>query len=127
MRRTLPSLRCLTVVGLFLAAPLNALSIPHSIARLRTLDKVTGHVSTQDLPVGSSQKFGTLEIIVRCCDQTPEEELPEAAAFLEISEKKDGKSTPSLIFSNFMFASNPGISALEHPVYDVWVEACYSP
>ncbi len=29
-----------------------------------------------------------------------------------------------LIFSGWMFASNPGLNALEHPVYDIWPIAC---
>ena len=29
-----------------------------------------------------------------------------------------------LLFSGWMFASSPGLSALEHPVYDVWVIRC---
>ena len=28
------------------------------------------------------------------------------------------------LFSGWMFASSPGLSALEHPVYDVWVIKC---
>ena len=31
------------------------------------------------------------------------------------------------IFSGWMFASSPGLSALEHPVYDVWVIDCEGP
>ena len=28
------------------------------------------------------------------------------------------------LFSGWMFASSPALSALEHPVYDVWVIDC---
>jgi len=31
------------------------------------------------------------------------------------------------VFSGWMFASSPGLSALEHPVYDVWVIECTPP
>lgn len=31
---------------------------------------------------------------------------------------------PDVIFSGWMFASSPALSALEHPVYDVWVIDC---
>ena len=27
-------------------------------------------------------------------------------------------------FAGWMFASSPGLHALEHPVYDIWVIAC---
>ena len=28
------------------------------------------------------------------------------------------------VFAGWMFASSPALSALEHPVYDVWVVDC---
>ena len=31
---------------------------------------------------------------------------------------------PVRLFSGWMFASSPAVSALEHPVYDVWVTDC---
>ena len=31
------------------------------------------------------------------------------------------------VFSGWMFASSPALSALEHPVYDVWVVDCAEP
>lgn len=86
---------------------------------LRGLDKVTGRVHDLEVAVGDTIQFGTLEITVRYCDQKPPEEIPETAAFLEVREKKDGEE--KLLFSSWMYASSPSISALEHPVYDVWV------
>ena len=31
------------------------------------------------------------------------------------------------IFSGWMFAENPGLNALEHPIYDVWLTDCKNP
>jgi hypothetical protein len=31
------------------------------------------------------------------------------------------------IFSGWMFASSPGLHAIEHPIYDVWLTDCKSP
>jgi hypothetical protein len=67
--------------------------------------------------------FGTLEIIVRTCHKLPPEETPETAAFLDIWEVKNGEAAAPL-FRGWMFASSPALSALEHPVYDVWVIDC---
>jgi hypothetical protein len=94
------------------------------VALLRGLDKVTGRVYDLKVPVGKSVRFGTLEIIVHYVDQTLEAEIPETTVFLEIKEtkNKDGKDGPcKTLFSSWMFASSPGVSALEHPTYDVWV------
>ena len=93
------------------------------IAVLQTLDKVTGRVRTMDAPVEQTVRFGTLDIMVRTCRKRPPEETPESAAFVEVRDIKPGE-TPKTLFIGWMFASSPAVSALEHPVYDVWVLDC---
>ena len=95
------------------------------IAVLQGLDKITARISTFEAPVDQIVRFGTFEIIARTCHKTPPEEPPERAAFLEITEvRPDSPSAP--IFTGWMFASSPALSAVEHPVYDVWVIDCKS-
>lgn len=96
---------------------------PHRTTVLQGLDKVTARVSTIDASIGATVRFGTLEIIARHCDKRPPEETPESAAFLDIWETRPGESAVSL-FSGWMYASSPALSAVEHPVYDVWVLDC---
>lgn len=93
------------------------------IAVLRALDKVTARVSTLYAPVGEMVRFGTLEITTDVCEKRPPEEPPESAAFLQIIEKRSGQPSSS-VFQGWMFASSPGLSPLEHPVYDLWVLDC---
>ena len=95
----------------------------YDTAVLQGLDKVTARVSTIEAPVGDTVKFGTLEIIARVCDKRPPEETPESAAFLDIWEVRPGEPAVS-VFRGWMFASSPALSALEHPVYDIWVVDC---
>ena len=110
-----------------LAAPL--LSEPQGMetrggARLRVLDKITARTSTKEIKAGQAMTFGALKIILRTCRENPPSEAPESAAFLEIAE-----TTPDAlrtVFSGWMFASSPALSAMEHPVYDVWVLNCIS-
>ncbi len=100
-----------------------ACSSPYKSAILQGLDKVTARVSTISLPIGNTIRFGTLDIIVRYCDKRPPEETPESAAFLDIRQSRRGE--PSMpLFRGWMFASSPALSALEHPVYDIWVLDC---
>lgn len=96
---------------------------PYPVSVLRVFDKVTARVSTLTVPLDSAVRFGTLEIVVRHCDKRPPEETPESAAFLEIWEIPPKGSIRS-VFKGWMFASTPGLSALEHPIYDVWVLDC---
>ena len=102
---------------------LPAAAAPYDIAVLQGMDKVTARVSTIEVPVGEVVKFGALEIIARNCDKRPPEETPESAAFLDIWEVHQGEAAVSL-FRGWMFASSPALSAMEHPVYDVWVLDC---
>ena len=102
---------------------LPAAAAPYDIAVLQGMDKVTARVSTIEAPVGEVVKFGTLEIIARHCDKRPPEETPESASFLDIWEVREGEAAVSL-FRGWMYASSPALSALEHPVYDVWVLDC---
>lgn len=115
-----------TSILLAAAAPTVAVADPYNIAVLQGLDKVTARVTTVRVAVGDSVRFGALDVIVRHCDKRPPEEAPESAAFLDISEVRQGQSTQSL-FRGWMFASSPAISALEHPVYDIWVIDCEDP
>lgn len=92
-------------------------------AVLQALDKVTARVRTIEAPVGGTVDFGALAVTIRACRKAPPIEAPEAAAFLEIDEIRPGEQ-PQRIFDGWMFASSPALSALEHPVYDVWVLDC---
>jgi hypothetical protein len=98
-------------------------SAAEALAVLQGLDKVTARISTVRAPIGVAVRFGSLRIVARICRKTPPEEPPESAAFLEIDDVKSGEA-PQRIFSGWMFASSPALSALEHPVYDVWVIDC---
>jgi hypothetical protein len=93
-------------------------------AILQGLDKTTARVSKFEAPVDKPVRFGTLTITVRDCRKRPPEEPPESAAFLEIQDKRPGDAEPRKLFSGWMFASSPALSALEHPVYDVGVLDC---
>ncbi|MFH1804482.1 MAG: DUF2155 domain-containing protein [Pseudomonadota bacterium] len=97
---------------------------PAKIAQLQGLDKITARISTFNVPVGHSAEFGTLSITVDACFRTPPEERPESASFLEIVDTRLSDGERQSVFSGWMFASSPGLSALEHPVYDVWVKEC---
>lgn len=87
------------------------------------LDKVTAKVVTKEAPVGQPVRFGTLEIVARACKKHRPEENPESAAFLDIWELRPDQPAAG-VFRGWMFASSPALSAMEHPVYDVWVLDC---
>ncbi len=97
--------------------------IEHPAVRLRSLDKITARTRTFEAEVGQTLKFGSLYIKVQTCKKAAPVEQPESAAFLQIWEHETGKD-PEWVFSGWMFASSPALSAMDHPIYDVWVLDC---
>lgn len=122
-------------------APLEITYDQYSNATLRALDKITGRSTDIQVQTDRPIVFGSLNIEMKTCFQTPPELPPESAAFLSIKSTQSvqvetmedavdatdvstvSEDNPKL-FSGWMFASSPGLSALEHPVYDVWVIKC---
>lgn len=113
-------------------------------ATLRALDKITGRSADIVVKVDQPVVFGSLRVELRACFQAPPEEVPESAAFLRIAstqpvavetmEAAVAATTVAtvsddnpILFSGWMYASSPGLNALEHPVYDVWVIRCTAP
>jgi hypothetical protein len=125
--RSCPSSRRSSAV--LAAAMLLVLTWPargETVAVLQGLDKTTARISKFEAPIDKGVTFGTLSITVRACQKRPPEEPPESAAFLEIEDQRPGAGKPELVFSGWMFASSPALSAMEHPVYDVGVLDCKS-
>jgi hypothetical protein len=96
---------------------------PITGAVLQGLDKLVARVHEIEAPLNKPTKLDTLTILVRQCTVAPPEAPPEAAAFLEISEQRPGEEARK-VFNGWMFASSPALSAMEHPLYDVWVIGC---
>lgn len=128
MIRPLPH-RALTLGSALLAAALlasgaaaqNVTSSPG--ATLRWLDKMTGETADIELGAGQAAISGRLTIQLDECRYPTANPSSDAFAHLTISEEK--RETP--VFSGWMMASSPAISALEHPRYDVWVLRCITP
>lgn len=97
--------------------------VPGRTAKLQALDKVTARITLLETPVNQPINFGTLRITVRACNARPPEEVPDAAAWLEVLDtRNDPNGTPA--FRGWMFANAPGVSMLEHPVYDLRILEC---
>jgi len=115
------------LVALLLGATLAPASaqewVPRRTAELQLLDKVTARISVLRAPVGQATGFGTLSIRVAACNARPPDEVPDAAAFLEVSDSRRAAGQQE-VFRGWMFANAPAVSMLEHPVYDLRVLDC---
>ena len=110
-----------------------AATIEHDRIELQSLNKATAQTTTFEMKIGETIKIGPLYMRPRACRTTPPTESPESAGFIQIWTAKNSKDGPSpniteaeseWVFSGWMFASSPGISSLDHPVYDLWVLGC---
>lgn len=100
--------------------------ITNSVAVFAALDKVTGRVSPLEVKMGQTVTFGALKITARACYTNPPTEAPNTAAFIEVDELLlDGSARR--LFTGWTFAESPGLHAVEHPTFDVWLTSCKMP
>ena len=97
--------------------------IKNKVAVFAALDKVTGRISHLEIPIDKTVEFGALKVTPRVCDTRPPTEQPNTASFVEVDEVKLTGEEQRL-FTGWMFAASPGINAVEHPIYDVWLTEC---
>jgi hypothetical protein len=115
------------VLAALVALPLGAAAqsgwVVQRVAELQALDKVTARVTTLRVPLDRPTAYGTLTITVRACHARPPDEVPDAAAFLEIADSR-APANGAVVFRGWMFANAPGVNMLEHAVYDIRVMEC---
>src|SRR5690349_8281424 len=108
------------------SAPAAAQRIENSVAIFAALDKVTAKISRLEVPLNQTAKFGALKITPRACYTRAPTEPPKTTTFVEVDEVLlDDKE--KRIFLGWMFADSPGLNAVEHPVFDVWLTDCAQP
>lgn len=94
--------------------------LPRGEAVLQALDKVNARNQTFNVRVGASARFGSLTIAVQSCVVRAPDQPADAAAFLVVTDATPG----SPAFHGWMFQSDPAVSMLQHPIYDVRVLGC---
>lgn len=127
-RRRLAGLMPVAALAGVLLAPsvAEAQRIENQTAVFAALDKVTARIRRLEAPLDKTEEFGALRITARACYSRPPTETPKTSTFVEIDElQRDG--TMKRIFSGWMFAESPGLNALQHPVFDLWLTECASP
>jgi len=90
------------------------------------LDKITGRITTFDVAIDETVQFGALQVTPRACYTRPPTEAANTDGFIEVQEITL-QGEVRRIFNGWMFASSPGLHAVEHPIYDVWLTDCKNP
>jgi hypothetical protein len=97
--------------------------IANPVAVFSGLDKITGRIVTFDVAVDETVQFGSLQLTPRVCFSRPQTEAPKTTAFVEV-EEVDAANQLADIFKGWVFAASPGLSAIDHAVYDIWLTEC---
>jgi hypothetical protein len=103
------------------APPRQRISNPTAV--FSGLDKITGRITAFDAAIGETVQFGALQVTARACYSRPPTETPLTDGFVEVAEVTL-QGEVRRIFSGWMFAASPGLHAVEHAVYDVWLTDC---
>lgn len=97
--------------------------IANPTASFSGLDKITGRIFAFDAAINETVQFGALQVTPKICYTRPPTEPQNTTAFIEVEEiTLEGKMRR--LFSGWIFAASPGLNAVEHPIYDVWLVDC---
>jgi hypothetical protein len=103
-----------------------AQKIINKSASFSGLDKITGRIINFDEKIGETVQFGALRVKTDACYTRPATEAANTDAFVEVDEITL-QGEVKRIFSGWMFAASPGLHAVEHPIYDIWLTDCKDP
>ncbi|WP_029074009.1 DUF2155 domain-containing protein [Kaistia adipata] len=122
-RRRGPALVAAALASLLAGTSAHAERITNPVAEFAGLDKITGRIITFDVYMDETVQFGALQVTPRACYSRPATEQPQTDAFVEVDEITLNRKVRR-IFSGWMFADSPGLHAVDHAVYDVWLANC---
>jgi len=123
-RRFLTSVLAAAAVGLAMAPVASeAARIENPVAAFSGIDKITGRITNFDVYIGETVQFGALQVTPKVCYSRDDTEAQKVTSFVEVDEITLDRKIRR-IFTGWMFADSPGLNAVEHPVYDVWLVEC---
>ncbi|AGF75669.1 hypothetical protein BVtw_06890 [Bartonella vinsonii subsp. berkhoffii str. Tweed] len=111
------------IVVMSSAREVQAERISNGIAVFAGLDKITGRTTRFEVSLGEIYQYGALQVMPRACYTSSKDEATRTTGFIEVNEVTLDKKIRR-IFTGWMFADSPGLNAVEHPIYDVWLKDC---
>jgi hypothetical protein len=100
-----------------------AAKVKNPVAVFSGLDKITGRTTSFDVYIDETVQFGALQVTPRVCYSHDETEKQKIDGFVEVDEITLDRKIRR-IFTGWMFAASPGLNAVDHPIYDVWLTGC---
>ncbi|WP_376775900.1 DUF2155 domain-containing protein [Rhizobium populisoli] len=120
-KRTVGAL--VALVSILAADGVSAARISNPVAVFKGIDKITGRITTFDVYVNETVQYGALQVTPKVCYSRDETEAQKVDGFIEVDEITLDRKIRR-IFTGWMFADSPGLNAVEHPIYDIWLTGC---
>ncbi len=111
------------IIFLFSIVGVQAERVSNGVAVFSGLDKITGRTTHFEVSLGEVYRYGALQVTPRACYTSSKDEPTRTTGFIEVNEITLDKKVRR-IFTGWMFADSPGLNAVEHPIYDVWLKDC---
>ncbi|WP_336279093.1 DUF2155 domain-containing protein [Bartonella sp. CB175] len=111
------------IIALSLINGVCAKRVSNGVAVFAGLDKITGRTTRFEVSLGEVYQYGALQVTPRVCYTSSKDEPARTTGFVEVKEVSLDKKVRR-IFTGWMFADSPGLNAVEHPIYDVWLKDC---
>ncbi|MCV0427021.1 MAG: DUF2155 domain-containing protein [Roseibium sp.] len=122
-KRVLAGLGVVSATAIGVCGSAQAEKIENPVAVFSGLDKITGRIISFDVYIGETVQFGALQVTPQVCHTRPQTESPLTTGFVQVDEITLNNEVRR-IFSGWMYAASPGLHAVEHPVYDIWLTNC---
>ncbi len=103
--------------------PASAARIDNPVAEFAGIDKITGRITKFDVYINETVQYGSLQVTPKVCYSRDDTEAQKIDGFIEVDEITLDRKIRR-IFTGWMFADSPGLNAVEHPIYDVWLTGC---
>ena len=120
---SLLALIVVTVAGLSSLPCIAQQRVDNPIAEFAGLDKVTARITKFDVKINETVQFGTLQVTPKICNTSASSDDPLTTGFIQVDENTLDNKVHK-VFSGWMFADSPGLNAVEHPIYDIWLVSC---
>ena len=92
---------------------------------IKILDKISSKNELVNLINGEELVYKDLAIKSMKCTNSEFDDSPEIKAYIQVKDLTKNDNDKVYVFNGWMFSSSPSIAPFDHPVYDIWLVACY--
>jgi hypothetical protein len=120
---------CIIVIFLIYSTISNSseanISLEGDYIEIKILDKVSSKNNVLKLKIGEEKKFKNLLIKFLKCKNSKFDDNPEITAYIQVKDLTNKNNDEVFVFNGWTFSSSPTVRPFDHPVYDIWLTACY--